>query len=382
MKKSFLSVCILFFLVLGGPVCASEATMPVLGAKSWLLMDVVSNQILASRNANEKVASRAASRLMTAYLVFGALQEGKLDFGQSVVIPDEVAVLDSGGPRMFLQAGGQITVGELLYGLVVHGADDAAFVLSQAVAGDEKAFIGLMNQEAARIGMKSTRFVDLSGSGKKGYSTLSDLAILARGLIRDYSVYYFSFSVRELSYNRIRMRNPNRLLWLDSAVDGLIATNSSGQSFTLVASAKRKSVLGERRLLSIVSGAASDQACTRESLKLLNWGFQNFDMIRLFEKDEVIAEPEVWKGSSGNIEVGFNEDTYISIPKGTASQLRSVLVRKDPLIAPIDEGSRIGILKVMVGDRIIAELPVFALEQINVASFLGRLWDTICLWFK
>lgn len=382
MKKSFLSVCILFFLVLGGPVCASEATMPVLGAKSWLLMDVVSNQILASRNANEKVTSRAASRLMTAYLVFGALQEGKLDFDQSVVIPDEVSALDSGGPRMFLQAGGQITVRELLYGLVVHGADDAAFVLSQAVAGDEKTFVRLMNQEAARIGMKSTRFVNLSGSDKKGYSTLSDLAVLARGLIRDYSVYYFSFSVRELSYNRIRMRNPNRLLWLDSAVDGLIATNSSGQSFTLVASAKRKSVLGERRLLSIVSGAASDQACTRESLKLLNWGFQDFDMIRLFEKDEVIAEPEVWKGSSGNIEVGFNEDTYISIPKGTVSQLRSVLVRKDPLIAPIDEGSRIGILKVMIGDRIIAELPVFALEQINVASFLGRLWDTICLWFK
>ncbi len=382
MKKGFLSACILFFLVLANPVCASAVTMPALGARSWLLMDVVSNQVLASRNANEKVASQAASRLMTAYLIFGALREGKLSFDQSVAIPEDVAALDSGGPRMFLQAGGQITVKELLYGLVVHGADDAALVLSLAVSDNDKTFVRLMDQEAARIGMKSTRFVDLSASDKKGYSTLSDLAILATCLIRDYPDYYFSFSVRESFYNRIRMRNPNRLLWLDSAVDGLIATNSSGQSFILVASAKRKSILGERRLLSIVSGAASDQACTRESLKLLNWGFQNFDMIRLFEKDDVIAEPEVWKGSSGNIEVGFNEDTYISIPKGTASQLRSVLVRKDPLIAPIDEGSRIGILKVMIGDRVIAELPVFALEQINVASFLGRLWDTICLWFK
>ena len=239
-----------------------------------------------------------------------------------------------------------------------------------------------MNQESLRLGMKSTLYASPFGSGKGGYSTLADLAVLAANVIREYPAYYFNFSVRELTYNSIRMRNPNRLLWLDPAVDGLMATNGSGQSYMLVASARRHSALGERRLLSIVSGAVSDQARTQESLKLLNWGFQNFDMIRLFEKDQIVAKPEVWKGSSGNMEVGFIEDTYISIPKGAVPRLRSVLVRNDPLIAPIDEGARIGTLKVMIENKVIAELPVFALEQINVASFLGRLWDTICLWFK
>ena len=382
MRKNFLSICILFFLVLVNPTSSLAVTTPALGAKSWLLMDVVSNQVLASRHAEEKTTARAASKLMTTYLVFGALKEGRLSLKQSVVIPEKIAVLNSGGSRMFLQAGGKATVQELLYGLIVHDADDAALVLSLVVSGDEKRFVELMNQESLRLGMKSTLYASPFGSGKGGYSTLSDLAVLAANVIREYPAYYFNFSVRELTYNSIRMRNPNRLLWLDPAVDGLMATNGSGQSYMLVASARRHSALGERRLLSIVSGAVSDQARTQESLKLLNWGFQNFDMIRLFEKDQIVAKPEVWKGSSGNMEVGFIEDTYISIPKGAVPRLRSVLVRNDPLIAPIDEGARIGTLKVMIENKVIAELPVFALEQINVASFLGRLWDTICLWFK
>lgn len=382
MRKNFLSVCILFFLVLVNPTSSLAVTTPALGAKSWLLMDVVSNQVLASRHAEEKTTARAASKLMTTYLVFGALKEGRLSLKQSVVIPEKIAVLNSGGSRMFLQAGGKATVQELLYGLIVHDADDAALVLSLVVSGDEKRFVELMNQESLRLGMKSTLYASPFGSGKGGYSTLADLAVLAANVIRKYPAYYFNFSVRELTYNSIRMRNPNRLLWLDPAVDGLMATNGSGQSYMLVASARRHSALGERRLLSIVSGAVSDQARTQESLKLLNWGFQNFDMIWLFEKDQIVAKPEVWKGSSGNMEVGFIEDTYISIPKGAVPRLRSVLVRNDPLIAPIDEGARIGTLKVMIENKVIAELPVFALEQINVASFLGRLWDTICLWFK
>ena len=150
----------------------------------------------------------------------------------------------------------------------------------------------------------------------------------------------------------------------------------------MVSSARRESVLGERRMLSIVVGAVSDQARAQESLKLLNWGFQNFDTIRLYEKNQVVASPEVWKGSSSDIDIGFNVDTYVSVPKGGVVHLRTVLERNDPLIAPINEGSQVGILKILVGDRLIAELPVIALEQINVASFLGIIWDTIRLWFK
>ena len=199
MRKNFLSVCILFFLVLVNPTSSLAVTTPALGAKSWLLMDVVSNQVLASRHAEEKTTARAASKLMTTYLVFGALKEGRLSLKQSVVIPEKIAVLNSGGSRMFLQAGGKATVQELLYGLIVHDADDAALVLSLVVSGDEKRFVELMNQESLRLGMKSTLYASPFGSGKGGYSTLADLAVLAANVIREYPAYYFNFSVRELT---------------------------------------------------------------------------------------------------------------------------------------------------------------------------------------
>ncbi len=371
------------FLVLNYPVHSGSLSSPVLTARSWLLIDVVSNQVLASKNIDDRIASRTASKLMTAYLVFSALRDGKLSLDQPVVVSDQVTRSGTAGPEMFLQSGGTVTVQELLQGLIVRGGDDAALALAIAVSGNESTFVELMNRESARLGMRSTLFVHPYGSsGRDGYSTPSDMSVLAVSLMRDFSDHYPRFSEKEFSYNQVRMRNENRLLWLDGTVDGLLATNSPGEAYTLVASAKRDSILGERRMLSIVTGAVSDQARMQESLKLLNWGFQNFDMVRLFEKNQVVATPEVWKGSSGEVDVGFNRDTFISVPKGTVSRLKSVLVRNDPLIAPIDEGSPVGILKITVDDRAIAELPVVALEQINVASFLGRLWDTIRLWFK
>lgn len=381
MKKSLWQLCILFFVMLVYPACSPAA--PKMTAKAWLLMDTVSNQVLASSGADMKMASETVSKLMTACLVFDALKDGKTGLDQEVVIPEQALQHGSNGPSMFLQQGQTVTVQDLLQGLLVHGADDASMALALTVSGDERKFVELMNYEASRIGMKSTQFVHPYGaSGKSGYSTPADLAILSMHIIRHYQAYYDYFSVREITHNRIRMRNPNRLLWLDAAVDGLMATNSSGEGHTLVVSAKRQSVSGERRMLAIVTGVSSAQICAQEGLKLLNWGFQDFDMIRLFKKGQAVSSPVVWKGSSGQVDIGFEEDTYISVPKGKGARLRSVLVRQDPLIAPIDEGTRIGTLKVMIDDRVIAELPVVALEQINVASFLGRLWDTICLWFK
>ena len=356
-------------------------SVPGLTSKSWLLVDVVSNQVLASNNAGERIRAGTPARLMTAYLVFGALKEGKLQLEQAVTISDEIGEMKSGGPRMFLQPGSSVTVQQLIYGLLVQGSDDASLALALAVAGDEKTFVDLMNREAVRIGMKSTNFTHpYESAGRENYSTPHDLSVLAVSLIRHFPDYYSSFSVREFTYNKITHRNSNRLLWVDPTIDGLVASTSARDS--MVASARRDSVLGERRMLSIVVGAASDQIRAQESLKLLNWGFQNFDTIRLYEKDQVIASPEVWKGSSGDVDIGFDVDTYVSVPKGGLSQLRTVLLRNDPLVAPIDAGSQVGVLNVMMGDKVIARLPVVALEQINVASFLGIIWDTIRLWFK
>ena len=205
-----------------------------------------------------------------------------------------------------------------------------------------------MNREAVRLGMKSTNFTHpYETADKDSYSTPNDLSVLAVNLMRDYPDYYSGFSTREFTYNKITQRNPNRLLWVDPTVDGLVA--SAGVRDSMVVSARRDSILGERRMLSVVVGAVSDQARAQESLKLLNWGFQNFDTIRLYEKNQVVASPEVWKGSSGDVDIGFNVDTYVSVPKGEISRLKTVLERNDPLIAPINEGSQVGVLKILVG---------------------------------
>lgn len=381
MKKSKFVVLFLFFWCFYFNVQAADMSAPGLMSKSWLLVDVVSNQVLASNNAEERIRAGTPARLMTAYLVFGALKEGKLQLEQAVAVSDEIGEMKSGGPRMFLQPGSSVTVQQLIYGLLVQGSDDASLALALAVAGDEKTFVDLMNREAVRLGMKSTNFTHpYESADRENYSTPHDLSVLAVSLIRHFPDYYSSFSVREFTYNKITHRNSNRLLWVDPTIDGLVASASARDS--MVASARRDSVLGERRMLSIVVGAASDQVRAQESLKLLNWGFQDFDTIRLYEKDQVIASPEVWKGSSGDVDIGFDVDTYVSVPKGGLSQLRTVLLRNDPLVAPIDAGSQVGVLNVMMGDKVIARLPVVALEQINVASFLGIIWDTIRLWFK
>ena len=381
MKKSKFVVLFLFFWCFVFNIHAAGVSAPTLTSRSWLLIDVVSNQVLASSNSQERIRAGTSARLMTAYLVFGAIKDGKLNLDKTVPVSDEIGAMKSGGPRMFLQPGSSVTVQQLLDGLIVQGGDDAALSLALAVSGDEKTFVDLMNREAVRLGMKSTNFTHpYEPADKDSYSTPNDLSVLAVNLMRDYPDYYSGFSTREFTYNKITQRNPNRLLWVDSTVDGLVA--SAGVRDSMVVSARRDSVLGERRMLSIVVGAVSDQARAQESLKLLNWGFQNFDTIRLYEKNQVVASPEVWKGSSGDVDIGFNVDTYVSIPKGEISRLKTVLERNDPLIAPINEGSQVGVLKILVGDKVIAELPVLALEQINVASFLGIIWDTIRLWFK
>ena len=381
MKKSKFVVLFLFFWCFLFNVHAAGVAAPTLTSRSWLLIDVVSNQVLASSNSQERIRAGTPARLMTAYLVFGAIKDGKLNLDKTVSVSDEIGAMESGGPRMFLQPGSSVTIQQLLDGLIVQGSEDAALTLALAVSGDEKSFVDLMNREAVRLGMKSTNFTHpYETADKDSYSTPNDLSVLAVNLMRDYTDYYSGFYTREFTNNKITQRNPNRLLWVDPTVDGLVA--SAGVRDSMVVSARRDSILGERRMLSVVVGAVSDQARAQESLKLLNWGFQNFDTIRLYEKNQVVASPEVWKGSSGDVDIGFNVDTYVSVPKGEISRLKTVLERNDPLIAPINEGSQVGVLKILVGDKVIAELPVLALEQINVASFLGIIWDTIRLWFK
>jgi len=231
------------------------------------------------------------------------------------------------------------------------------------------------------MGMSSTRFANPHGlPSETNYSTARDLSILASRLVIDHPVYYGTYySTKEFTYNNIKQPNRNRLLWLDPTVDGMKTGYTTGAGFCLISTAKRPAGSGERRLISVVLGTTSDQARAQESQKLLNWGFLNFDAVRLYAKDQAVATPNVWKGTQNSVKIGFTRDLWVTVPKGTADKIKPVLQRKDPLVAPIDKNSQVGTLKIEIDGRTTAELPVVALEQVGEAGMFGRALDSIRL---
>ena len=370
-------------LAVHAPSYAQSVSPPTIAARAWLLLDTESGQILASRDAYKQIEPASLTKLMTAYLVFGAIREGNLSLNQSITPSDQVWNLARGSSKMFIEPRTPVKIQDLLYGLIVQSGNDASVALAEAVSGSEAEFVTLMNREAERMGMKSTSFSNSHGlPHRQNYSTAYDLSVLAVNLIRDYPELYKIYSIKEFTYNRIRQRNRNRLLWLDPAVDGMKTGHTEASGFSLISSAKRDSAIGERRLLAVVIGADSDQMRAQESLKLLNWGFENFDTVKLFDRRRPIATLDVWKGSKSRLQVGFNFDAFVSVPKGAAPRLKSVLERNEPLVAPVEANSRVGTLKLMLDDKVISELPVVALEPVSVASFLGRMFDTVRLWFN
>ncbi|RJX33508.1 MAG: D-alanyl-D-alanine carboxypeptidase [Oxalobacter sp.] len=381
--SAFLSAFLFTVFLFVQSAYAQNLQAPTIAAKSWLLVDLGSGQVITSSAPHERIEPESLTKLMTAYLTFNAVRDGKLSLSDSVRVSDAASKMSGGGFRMFLSPKKAVTVRELILGLLVQSGNDAAIALAEAVSGTEAQFVALMNQEAARMGMTQTKFSSPHGHpSTENFSTAYDLSLLAAHLIADHADYYHFFSTKSFEYSAIRHTNRNRLLWLDPAVDGLITARSERSAYSLIASAKRPARAGNRRLLSIVLGAGSDQLRTQESLKLLNWGFQHFETVKIYSRAQVIASPEVWKGSSGNVKVGFKRDLFVTVPKGMATKMRPVLEHRDPLLAPIQDGQRVGTLKMMVDDRVLVELPVVALESVNTASVFGRAWDSLRLWTK
>jgi serine-type D-Ala-D-Ala carboxypeptidase (penicillin-binding protein 5/6) len=362
---------------------AQKLQAPTVSAKAWLLLDLASGQVITSNDAHARFEAESLTKLMTAYLVFNAVRDGQLSLSETVRVSQNAWKADSGSSKMFLNPNTSVTVNDLLLGLIVQSGNDAAVALAEAVSGTEEEFISLMNREAARMGMTSSKFSSSHGStNTENYSTPYDISLLSAHLIADHPQFSKFFSTKTFDYNKFKHSNRNRLLWLDSAVDGLMSSHSESAGYCLIASAKRPSISGERRLLSVIIGASSDQMRAQESLKLLNWGFQNFETVKLYPRYQVIATPEVWKGSRGNVKVGFKHDLYVTVPKGMAMRMRPVLEYHDPILAPIQDGNRLATLKIFVDDKVMVELPVLALESVNTASVFGRAWDSLQLWMK
>lgn len=361
---------------------AQAIPAPTIAAKSWLLLDSTSNQILASSEPDMRIEPASLVKLMTAYIAFSAIQEKRISLNQMVTVSTNAWKVDAESSKMFIEPRVPVSVNDLLYGLIVQSGNDAAVALAETVAGTEDAFAVLMNREAERMGMKSTRFANSHGlPSPNNYSTARDLSILAEHLVNDHPEFYKIYATKDFTYNKIKQSNRNRLLWLDPSVDGMKTGHTQQAGYCLISTAKRPNGNHERRLISVVLGTTSDQSRAQESQKLLNWGFQNFDTVKLYSKDVAIATPSVWKGSQNSVKIGFTHDVYVTVPKGQGDKIKPLLSRKDPLVAPIDKNSQVGTIKVMSSEnKVITELPVVALEQIAQAGMFGRALDSIRLW--
>ena len=356
---------------------------PTIAAKSWLLLDATSGQVLAAQDSTMRVEPASLVKIMTAYLAFSAVKEKRLDLNQTVNVSVRAWKVDPSSSKMFIDPATPVKVNDLLYGLIVQSGNDAAVTLAEAVAGTEEAFVTLMNREAERMGLKNTRYANPHGlPHPDNYTTAQDLSVLATRMILDHPDLYKIYATKEFTYNKITQPNRNRLLWLDPTVDGMKTGHTAAAGYCLISTAKRPNGAGDRRLISVVLGTVSDHVRAQESQKLLNWGFQNFDTVKLYAKGQPVATPEVWKGSQGQVKIGFTHDVYVTVPKGVADKMKPVLERNDPLVAPVAQNSKVGTLKMMVDGKALTELPVVALEQVNQASIIGRAWDSMRLWMK
>ena len=373
-------VRLVFFLA--GLLCAAAhaATPPaprVMG-KAWIVGDVTSGQVLLAEKADERIEPASLTKLMTAYLVFAALHDKKLTLEQRVTVSPRA--WRAPGSRMFIEPRKPVSVDELIKGMEVQSGNDACIALAEAVAGSEDVFVQLMNREAARLGMAGSHFMNPTGlPDARHYSTARDLYTLAAALIRDFPEEYARYyAIKEFRYNNITQPNRNRLLWLDRTVDGLKTGHTEAAGYCLIASSKR----GPRRLVSVLLGSTSEATRAQESLKLLNWGYQFFDDVKLFGGGEVVRTLDVWKGAQNAVKAGVKSDLYVTVPKGEAGKLKADVVSEQPIIAPIARGQRVATLRIALDGKPLAEHALVALEPIGPAGLIGRAWDTLRLWIK
>ncbi|MGZ8290433.1 MAG: D-alanyl-D-alanine carboxypeptidase family protein [Telluria sp.] len=370
-------------LILISAAHAQTVPPPTIAARSWTLLDATSGQIIAAQDQHARIEPASLTKIMTAYVTFAAIRDKKLTLDQMVNVSVRAWKVDASSSKMFIDPAVPVSVNDLLHGLMVQSGNDAAVALAEAVAGDEGTFVVLMNREAQRMGLKATKFANPHGlPSPDNYSTAHDLSVLAARVIADFPQFYKIDSVKQFTYNKITQQNRNRLLWLDPTVDGMKTGHTESSGYSMIASARRPNGNMQRRLISVVVGTNSDQTRTQESQKLLNWGFQNFDTVKLYSKGQAIQTPQVWKGSQGTVKIGFTNDVMVTIPKGVAGKLKPVLERKDPLVAPLPLNSRVGTLKMVVDGKPLMQLPVVALEEVSEASIFGRAWDSMRLWLK
>ena len=359
---------------------------PEIAARNYLLVDVTAGQVLGAKDIDAPIEQASLTKLMSAYVVFDALRAKKITLEQKMPVSERAWKMP--GSRMFIDPKMQVPVNDLVSGMIIQSGNDATMALAEAVGGTAENFVKLMNDQAKALGMKNTSYKNPEGLTEPGHlTTARDLSILAQRLMRDFPEYMHYYATKHYAYPgtpATNGNNRNALLFRDPTVDGLKTGHTNAAGYCLVATAKRDLPnVGQRRLLSIVLGTASEKARANESQKLLNWGYTAYDAVKLFDADQPVATPAVWKGAANAVKIGrAGGPIVVTVPSGTGGKLTTEVVRQDPLIAPIAKGQPMGTLKVKMGADTVAEVPLVALEVVEQAGFLGRLWDTIRLWIK
>ncbi|MFP5380820.1 MAG: D-alanyl-D-alanine carboxypeptidase family protein [Gammaproteobacteria bacterium] len=345
-------------------------------ARAWTLIDSASGRELAAHQADLPLAPASLTQLMTAYVLFGDLAKNKIALGEALVVPEVAVQVD--GARAFLKPGDQMSIETLIQAMLVHSAADATLTLVIGTDGSEPAFVTRMNREAKRLGMLRTRFMNATGLTEPGHeSSARDLALLARALARDFPDRLGYFAQRELNVKGITYYNGNRLLWRDRTVDGLKVGRTVQAGYCMAASARR----GEQRRIAVVLGGRTDAQRTQDALRLLNYGFENFDSVPLYRAGQSIKVVDLYRGARASVSLGLAEDLHLLTPRGAGPRVRAEVVTRKPLVAPVRKGQPIGTLRLTLdGDRL-GEYPLVALHDVAVAGIFGRGWDSIRLFF-
>jgi D-alanyl-D-alanine carboxypeptidase (penicillin-binding protein 5/6) len=376
-----------------GAAVAQAPVPPEVAAKSFLVIDLTSDKVLAEREADAQADPASLTKLMTAYLVFSAIRDKKLALDQPLPVSMRAwAERKGGGSLMFIDTTMTPKVEELLHGMIVQSGNDAAVALAEGVAGTLDQFVPMMNRQAAAFGLKNTTFKNVTGLTEPGHrSTARDLALIAARIIRDFPDFYRYYSVREYKYNNINQPNRNLLLRRDPTVDGMKTGFTEAAGYCLVASSVREfpnlgaggTAQGKRRLLSVVLNTISMEARANESQKLLNWGFTAFDTVRLFDDAQAMATSDVWKGRVKSVKLGVEGGLFATIPRGEGAKLQTRVERTEPLVAPLRKGQRVGTVKVTTATGLpVVDVPLVVLEPVEVAGWWGRAWDSLRLWIR
>ena len=350
---------------------------PSIGAKSYLLQDFHSGQSIAEQDADQPMEPASITKLMTAYVVFTEIRNGSLALSDKVRISEKA--WRTQGSRMFVEVNTQVTVADLLKGMIIQSGNDATVALAEHIAGTEQSFAALMNHHAKELGLTNSNFRNSTGlPDKEHYTTAYDIARIAHALIAEFPEYYQWYSEREFTFNDITQYNRNKLLWRDESVDGVKTGHTDSAGYCLVTSAKRDGM----RLISVVLGTKSEEARADATQSLLNYGFRFFETHKLYDADNKLTSARVWKGATESVDLGLDKTLYVTIPRGEYKSLDAAMQLQDQIIAPVSEGQPLGHVVVRLADKLVSEKDLVALQAVDEGTFWQRIVDEAMLYFE